>query len=73
MNVWIASLSSIGMVIGSLIAGGVIALWGHASVFLLNVGTYLISGLLIGTISVSKQVNTTEHSKPGFKKDLSIY
>ena len=47
VNAWLTSVSSLGMVLGSLASGLLIALASYQAVFAINVLTYLVAGLLI--------------------------
>ncbi|HEX5752035.1 MAG TPA: MFS transporter [Archangium sp.] len=47
VNAWLTSMSSLGMVLGSLASGLLIALASYQAVFAINVLTYLVAGLLI--------------------------
>jgi MFS family permease len=47
VNAWLTSVASLGMVLGSLTSGLIIALASYQAVFAVNVLTYLVAGLLI--------------------------
>ena len=72
-NAWITSLSSIGMIVGALSSGLLIALLDYSFVFMLNIASYLIAALFIALLTrldsnTPNETQTDLALKPALKK-----
>lgn len=72
-NAWITILSSIGMVIGALSSGLVIALLGYDVVFTLNIFSYLLAAIFISLLKeLSAGDSSALDSKHTFRQDIAL-
>ena len=76
-NAVLNALQSIGMVIGTLTASLIIALWGYKTVFLIDALTFLISGLVLAILPIQTKAETkspqeTTAKDTGFFMEIKI-
>ena len=74
VNSWITTLSSIGMVMGSLTSGLIIAWLGYEIVFMANIVAYLLAGacILILQGGERKEQPSATTEKQGFLQDFAL-
>ena len=57
VNGWLSSVSATAAVLGSLVSGLVVALSGYDAVFIVNIITYLLAGIIIYPITILREPN----------------